>query len=164
MKLGVYIIAPEPISSAYSINPSHQSLRLYVYPLSLLDNDSVKMSPRQRIHTQLIEELLNESYLCGTCRIYDSRKLAFPRTSFYILGLYIRRRIKKLALRSFVIVDHRRDEIGCILKTSGISSTMSNSLECVVIDFTSYSSTITVTPFIYVHSLKHQTTLHYSCT
>jgi hypothetical protein len=32
MKLGMYIMAPEPISTAYFINPSHQSLYLYVYP------------------------------------------------------------------------------------------------------------------------------------
>jgi hypothetical protein len=45
MKLGMYIMAPEPISSAYFINPSHQSVCLYVYPpLSLLDNSSVDTS------------------------------------------------------------------------------------------------------------------------
>jgi hypothetical protein len=32
MKPGMYIMAPEPISMAYFINPSHQSLCLYVYP------------------------------------------------------------------------------------------------------------------------------------
>jgi hypothetical protein len=32
MKLGMYIKAPEPISTAYFINPSHQSVPLYVYP------------------------------------------------------------------------------------------------------------------------------------
>jgi hypothetical protein len=33
MKLGMYIMAPEPISVAYFINPSHQSARLHVCPL-----------------------------------------------------------------------------------------------------------------------------------
>jgi hypothetical protein len=33
MKLGMYIMTPEPISMAYFINPSHQSVCLYVYPL-----------------------------------------------------------------------------------------------------------------------------------
>jgi hypothetical protein len=28
----MYIMAPEPISTAYVINPSHQSVCLYVYP------------------------------------------------------------------------------------------------------------------------------------
>jgi hypothetical protein len=46
MKLGVYIIASEPISTAYFINPSHQSVCLYVYsPLSLLGNGSVNTFP-----------------------------------------------------------------------------------------------------------------------
>jgi hypothetical protein len=32
MKLGMYIMANEPISMAYFINSSHQSLCQYVYP------------------------------------------------------------------------------------------------------------------------------------
>jgi hypothetical protein len=32
MKLGMYIIAPELISTAYFINLSHQSVCLYTYP------------------------------------------------------------------------------------------------------------------------------------
>jgi hypothetical protein len=32
MKLGIYIIAPEPISTVYFIIPSHQSVCLSVYP------------------------------------------------------------------------------------------------------------------------------------
>jgi hypothetical protein len=46
MKLGMDIMAPEPISTAYFINPSHQSVCLYVYPpLSLLGNGSVDAFP-----------------------------------------------------------------------------------------------------------------------
>jgi hypothetical protein len=52
MKLGTYITAPEPISMAYLINPSHQSACLYVNPLSLLGNGSVKTLLQKRIHTQ----------------------------------------------------------------------------------------------------------------
>jgi hypothetical protein len=33
MNLGMYIMTSEPISMAYFINPSHHSVRLYVYPL-----------------------------------------------------------------------------------------------------------------------------------
>jgi hypothetical protein len=33
MKLDMYIMAAEPISTAYFINTSHQSVCLYVYPL-----------------------------------------------------------------------------------------------------------------------------------
>jgi hypothetical protein len=32
MKLGVYIMAPEPISTVHFIDPSHQSVSLYMYP------------------------------------------------------------------------------------------------------------------------------------
>jgi hypothetical protein len=32
MKLGMYIMGTEPILAAYFINPSHQSVCLYVYP------------------------------------------------------------------------------------------------------------------------------------
>jgi hypothetical protein len=31
MELGMYIMAPEPISTAYVMNPSHQSVYRYVY-------------------------------------------------------------------------------------------------------------------------------------
>jgi hypothetical protein len=31
MKLGMYIMAPEPISMAYFINPSHQSVSVCVF-------------------------------------------------------------------------------------------------------------------------------------
>jgi hypothetical protein len=65
MKLDTYIMAPEPVSTVYFINPSHQSVCLYVYPsyrivlkdsllvcmcipLSLRGNGSVKTFPRQR--------------------------------------------------------------------------------------------------------------------
>jgi hypothetical protein len=32
IKLGMFIMAPEPISTAYLTNPSYQSVSLYVYP------------------------------------------------------------------------------------------------------------------------------------
>jgi hypothetical protein len=66
MKLGICVIAPEPISTAYFINPSYQSACLYVYHsyrcqakaqqnvahLSLLRNGLAKTLPQQRIHMQ----------------------------------------------------------------------------------------------------------------
>jgi hypothetical protein len=45
MKLGTYIMAPEPISAAYFINPSRQSVSVYVSLLSLLDKGYVKCIP-----------------------------------------------------------------------------------------------------------------------
>jgi hypothetical protein len=35
MKLGMYIMAPQPITMAYFINPSHQFVCLYMHPLIL---------------------------------------------------------------------------------------------------------------------------------
>jgi hypothetical protein len=32
MKFGMYVMEPVPISTAYFINPSHQSVCLHVYP------------------------------------------------------------------------------------------------------------------------------------
>jgi hypothetical protein len=62
MKFGTYITTPEPISMAQLKNPTHQSVRLYVYPL---------LVARQRLGTNFtevtnsqvtIEELLDASF------------------------------------------------------------------------------------------------------
>jgi hypothetical protein len=42
MELGMYIMAPQSTSTVYFINPSHQSVCLYVCPLSLIGKGSVK--------------------------------------------------------------------------------------------------------------------------
>jgi hypothetical protein len=62
MKLGMCIMAPEPISTAYFINPSHQSAYLYVYPLLV-----VRQRPGKNITAAMnthatIQELLNVFY------------------------------------------------------------------------------------------------------
>jgi hypothetical protein len=44
MKLGMYIMASEHISTGYFINSSHQSVCLYGYPLSLLLTNSLTHS------------------------------------------------------------------------------------------------------------------------
>jgi hypothetical protein len=53
MKLGMYVMTPEPNSTAYFINPSHQSVSVSVSFLSLLGKGSVKCIPtfiaRQRL-------------------------------------------------------------------------------------------------------------------
>jgi hypothetical protein len=41
MKLGMYIMAPEPISTAYLINYPHQSVFLYVYVVRQLLRQNV---------------------------------------------------------------------------------------------------------------------------
>jgi hypothetical protein len=52
MKLSMYIMATGTISTAHFINPSYQSLCLYMYRFSLLGNGSVKTLPLQQIHKQ----------------------------------------------------------------------------------------------------------------
>jgi hypothetical protein len=59
MKPGMYIMAPEPISTAYLIDPSLQSVCLHVYLLSLQGNGSVNTFLPRRIHTTI--ELLMRS-------------------------------------------------------------------------------------------------------
>jgi hypothetical protein len=48
MKLGMYIMTPEPISTDCFINPSNQSVCICM----LIGSGSVKILPRQRIHKQ----------------------------------------------------------------------------------------------------------------
>jgi hypothetical protein len=58
MKLGMYIMAIEPISTACLINPSHQVCYVCIcIPVTLLGNCWVETLPRQQIHTT-IEELI----------------------------------------------------------------------------------------------------------
>jgi hypothetical protein len=59
-KLCVYIMAHEPITMAYYIKTSYQSVSMCIL-LSLLRNGLVSTSPRQRIHAT-IEELLEASF------------------------------------------------------------------------------------------------------
>jgi hypothetical protein len=66
MKLGICIMAPEPISTVYVINPSHQSVCLNLYPLivarqRLGKNINVSTNTRARI-----EELLDATFSMRT--------------------------------------------------------------------------------------------------
>jgi hypothetical protein len=62
MKLGKYIIAPEPISTLYLINPSLRSVFLYVY---------LPIVARQQF---------DKNVTATTNRIKESRRLVLPRT------------------------------------------------------------------------------------
>jgi hypothetical protein len=62
MKHGMYIKEPEPISAAYFINLSHQSVCLYVYP-PLLDRQLLSNYVTAAMNThETIEELLDASF------------------------------------------------------------------------------------------------------
>jgi hypothetical protein len=89
-------MATEPISTAYFIKPSHQSVCLYVYPsyrckatarlsvslLSVLGNGQVNKFPQQRIHAT-IEGLLDASFCMRSVsyqRIVCGSGLCIPRS------------------------------------------------------------------------------------
>jgi hypothetical protein len=58
MKLGMYIMAPEPISAAYIINPSNQSVCVPIFARQRLGkNITAAMKPHATI-----EELLDASF------------------------------------------------------------------------------------------------------
>jgi hypothetical protein len=77
MKLVMHIMTPDSISTTYFINPSHQSVCLYVYPLSLLGNGLVETLTLQRILTQQWKNCWTIRFLCGPCRVKESRRF-FP--------------------------------------------------------------------------------------
>jgi hypothetical protein len=62
MKLGMYIMAPEPISVAYFINPSHYSVCLYVYPPIVARQRLDKNVTAAMNACATIEELLDISF------------------------------------------------------------------------------------------------------
>jgi hypothetical protein len=80
MKIGMYITAPDPISTVYFINPSHMSVCMSVYPPILLDNSLVKTLPRRRINMKN-RIILGSYFLCDACSINECRPLVLPRTS-----------------------------------------------------------------------------------
>jgi hypothetical protein len=61
MKNGMYIVAPEPVSTAYFINSSYQSVSLYVYPI--VASQQLGKIVTTATNTQAtIEEFLDESF------------------------------------------------------------------------------------------------------
>jgi hypothetical protein len=62
MKLGMYIMAPEPISVVYFINPSHQSVCLYVYA-SIVARSRLGENVTAAMNTYAtVEEMLDASF------------------------------------------------------------------------------------------------------
>jgi hypothetical protein len=60
MILGMYIMAPELISTVYFINPSHQSVRVYVAPIVDMQRLGENVTAATNTYTA-IEELLDSS-------------------------------------------------------------------------------------------------------
>jgi hypothetical protein len=62
----MYITAPEPISTAYFVNPSHQSVCLYVYPL-IVGRQRLGKDVSAAKNTQAtIDEVLDASFSMGS--------------------------------------------------------------------------------------------------
>jgi hypothetical protein len=88
MKLGMYNMAPEPISAAYLINPSHQSVCLYLYPHIII---------RQRLgkYFLAVTNKRNNRGIVGRV-VFDAvrvvskegRLLVLPRTSRFCYGSF----------------------------------------------------------------------------
>jgi hypothetical protein len=81
MKLGMYIMAHEPISRAYFINPSHHSVCL-----SLLDSNSLRKLAGQRIHMHQQMNYWTRRFLCGPYRIKG--KWANSSSQKFLLRFY----------------------------------------------------------------------------
>jgi hypothetical protein len=65
VKLGMYIMAPEPISTVYFINPSHQSVSPYVYPSFLARQRLYETLPRHLTHTRQWKNCSTPRFLCS---------------------------------------------------------------------------------------------------
>jgi hypothetical protein len=101
MKLGMYIMAPEPISTVYFINPSHQSVCLFVYPRIAAGQRLGKNPPivdRQRLGKKVtvgtnthvsIEEFWTRRYTWGPCHIKESRRLILPRICCCLFVIFV---------------------------------------------------------------------------
>jgi hypothetical protein len=69
MKLGMYIMAPEPISTAYFINPTYQFVCLYVYPL---------LAVRQLLGNLFTEPLPSSEYTQQQINCWEHHSLCYP--------------------------------------------------------------------------------------
>jgi hypothetical protein len=68
MKLGMHLMTPERISTAYFINPSHQSVCLYVYPRIVARKRLGKNVTAEK-NTRNSRIVLMRRLLCGPCRV-----------------------------------------------------------------------------------------------
>jgi hypothetical protein len=92
IKFDMYIMAPEPISTAYFINPSPQSVGLYVYLLSLLENGAIKI-PLSLLGNGSNKSYSGNNYDCNNRIIFEpvvlyavrivswKQEIILPRTS-----------------------------------------------------------------------------------
>jgi hypothetical protein len=78
MKFGMYVLILDPISAAYFINPSHQSVCLYVYPPTVASQRFGKHDPAST------KNCLRRRFLCSPCRI-KRKQVIGPYKNFLFL-------------------------------------------------------------------------------
>jgi hypothetical protein len=81
MKLGMYIMTPMLITTAYFTDPSHQSV--YMCILHALARQRIYMNLTTATNTHAIEELLNACFGCDPCRTKAGTRLFLPRIVCY---------------------------------------------------------------------------------
>jgi hypothetical protein len=75
MKAGMYIMKTEPISTAYCINPSHQSLCECASVLSLQGNGSLKYIPAFSVRQLFDKHVPAGIYTLNNTRIVGKSKV-----------------------------------------------------------------------------------------
>jgi hypothetical protein len=87
MQLGMYIMAPEPISTAYFINPCHQSVCLYVY-LFIVARQRLGKNVSAATNTRRYNRRIVGRVVFCADRVLskESRRLVLPRTYCYFIG------------------------------------------------------------------------------
>jgi hypothetical protein len=100
MKLGMYIMTPEPIAMTNFINPSHQSVCLYLYPFLIVARQRLGKQVPVATNTWNKEEMLDKSFfmrsvsclwvsLCISLSLQDNGSVKiFPRQQ-RIVGVII---------------------------------------------------------------------------
>jgi hypothetical protein len=91
MKLGMYVVAPEPISTVYFINTSHQSVCLRVYTLIVATQRICKNVTAATNTYAVVEESLDASFsMRSTSYQKESRRLVLPRPfCFYLSSSFV---------------------------------------------------------------------------
>jgi hypothetical protein len=78
MKLGMHIMIPEPISTAYYINPTNQSPYLYVHPPIVVRQRLGKnVTAATNTHERIEKKCWMRRFLCDPCRIRGTQEIFF---------------------------------------------------------------------------------------
>jgi hypothetical protein len=91
MKLGTYIMAPELISAAYFINPSHQSVCLYMYPtIAARQRLRINVNAATNTHAKLGKIVGRVVFYAVRLISKECRLSVLPVTSCYVLVCELR--------------------------------------------------------------------------